>query len=123
MPTLHILVTNIAQPFNMIDLHPFVYDTISAREIRLLTHDASVSDPGLSWTITNVNIDDLDQSFIALSYAWAARSHPAIFPISCNGRQLWVHHNLYSALPFLARDIEANRLWGVAYWVDAICIN
>ena len=107
----------------MTDLHPFVYDTLSAREIRLLTPDASVSDPGLSWTITHVNIDDLDQSFIALSYAWAALSHPATFPVNCNGRQLWVHYNLYSALPFLARHIEANRLWGAAYWIDAICIN
>jgi hypothetical protein len=119
----HYRCINIAWPLDMTNLHPFVYDTLSAREIRLLTPGASVSGPGLSWTITNVNIDDLDQSFIALSYAWAARFHSAIFPISCNGRQLWVHHNLYSALPFLARHIEANRLWGVAYWIDAICIN
>lgn len=119
----HYRCINIARPPDMTNLHPFVYDTLSAREIRLLTPDASVSHSGLSWMITNVNIDDLDQSFIALSYAWAAGSSPATFPISCNGRQLWVHHNLYSALPFLARRLEANKLLGVAYWVDAICIN
>ena len=135
MPTLQVLVAEIAQPLDMNDLSPFVYDILSPREIRLLTPDASVSDLGLSWRITNANIDDLDQSFIALSYAWAARSYPATlsisfnrshdatFPITCNGRQFWVHHNLYTALPFLARHIEVAKPLGAAYWIDAICIN
>lgn len=119
----------------MTNLQPFVYDALPAHNIRLLTPDVSATEPGLSWTITNVNIDDLDQSFIALSYAWAARSYPATlsiscnrshdatFPITCNGHHFWVHHNLYTALPFLARHIEVAKPLGAAYWIDAICIN
>ncbi|KAF3008766.1 hypothetical protein E8E13_010270 [Curvularia kusanoi] len=107
----------------MTDVQPFVYDTLSAREIRLLTPDTSVSESGLHWTITKVNIDDLSHRFIALSYAWATLELPTMFPINCNGRQLWVHQNLYTALPFLARRVGAERPLAAAYWIDAICIN
>lgn len=107
----------------MADLPPFVYDPVSAREIRLLTYTASVSDNAFTWALRKANIDDPGLRFIALSYAWQLQSHPTTFPICCNGRQLQVHYNLYTALPFLARRFEADTSITSGYWIDAICIN
>lgn len=107
----------------MAEAQPFAYSTLSAREIRVLVPDASDADSGLSWSLVTANVDDPNLRFTALSYAWATQSYPERFPISCNGRQLLVHYNLYTALPFLARRSKAETSVAVPYWVDAICIN
>lgn len=107
----------------MADLPPFEYSALSAREIRILVPDDMQPTSGLSWSLRKASIDDQGLYFTALSYAWACHTHPDTFPISCNGRQLRVHYNLYSALPFLARRYNNDDLLATPYWVDAICIN
>lgn len=106
----------------MVDLPPFMYSALSAREIRVLVPDGPDPRSGLSWSLKTVDIDDKSPQFTALSYAWASDSHPDTFPISCNGCQLRVHYNLYTALPFLARQYQ-NESVATPYWIDAICIN
>lgn len=107
----------------MAELPPLIYDTLTERQVRLLVPSDLDSGSGLSWALKRVDIDDPGLGFVALSYAWASRSHPQTFPISCNGRQIRVHHNLYTALPFLAKRMLTDKTSATAYWIDAICIN
>lgn len=83
-------------PVSPCELPAFVYHPLADGEIRILVPDTP---DGLSWTLRASTLDGLD--FDALSYCWGPQAET--FPISCNGYQLRVHHNLYSALPYLAR--------------------
>lgn len=104
------------------NLPPFEYSALSARQIRILA-PASTDPTGLSWALETVDIDEVSLHFTALSYAWACHTHPDTFPILCNGRQLYVHNNLYTALPFITRRYTSKGALATPYWIDAICIN
>lgn len=103
----------------MADLPPLEYTPLSARQIRILA-PASTEPVGLSWVLKTIDIDD-PHLFTALSYAWACHTHPDAFPISCNGRQLYVHQNLFTALPFIARRYTNTGASATPYWIDAVC--
>lgn len=105
---------------NMSSLPSFAYSQLAAREIRLLIPDSSTPENGCSWLLKTVSLDS-DTHFDALSYAWGPQAET--FSIACNQRQLQVHHNLYNALPYLARRYRAGSSAARPYWIDAICIN
>lgn len=104
------------------NLTPFEYDMLSTHQIRILVPDSTDSS-GLSWELKTVNMDDPSLHFTALSYVWACDTHPDTFLISCNKHRLYVHYNLYTALPFIARRYNSNKALATPYWIDAICIN
>jgi len=106
----------------MANLPPFEYSALSTRQIRILAPDPADTS-GLSWVLRTVSIDDPDLYFTALSYTWACHTHPDTFAISCNGRQLYVHYNLFTALPYIARRYTSKEALATPYWIDAICIN
>ncbi|KAK4169856.1 heterokaryon incompatibility protein-domain-containing protein [Cladorrhinum sp. PSN259] len=56
--------------------------------------------------------------FEALSYVWGASSNDNLPRILCNGKEVSVGQNLYSALRNL-RHPDSERV----LWVDALCIN
>ncbi|XPS71006.1 hypothetical protein M3J09_003197 [Ascochyta lentis] len=112
------------------DLPPFTYTPLTRGEIRLLlpTND----EDGLSWTMQ-----------VVLSYVWGPQDQT--FPVICNGQIHHVHHNLHTALPYLANRHISFRSQKVAddadegddlptesieadgvprpIWIDAQCIN
>lgn len=106
----------------MADLPPLEYAPLLARQIRILA-PASTEPVGLSWVLKTVDVDNPLLHFTALSYAWACHTHPDVFPISCNGHQLYVHQTLFTALPFLARRYTNTGASATSYWIDAVCIN
>ncbi|KAH6638417.1 heterokaryon incompatibility protein-domain-containing protein [Boeremia exigua] len=94
------------------DLPPFTYGPLSRGQIRLLMPTGD--EDGLSWTMEVVDLDD-DVEFDALSYVWGSQDQ--LYPIKCNYQRLHVHHNLFSALPYLAHQPLRP------IWIDALCIN
>jgi hypothetical protein len=103
------------------DLPTFAYNQLAAHEIRVLVPDASNPETGYSWLLETVSLHDPNLRFNAMSYAWGSQAET--FLISCGGCQLQIHHNLYSALPYLAQRYKAEGLVARPYWIDAICIN
>jgi hypothetical protein len=101
----------------MTDLPPFTYTPLSANEIRLLT--PVIEDDSIAWTLSTVQFDSQDLKFETLSYVWGSQDES--FPIVCNEKLFWVHHNLYTALPYLARRANIDEVLPI--WIDAICIN
>lgn len=95
----------------------FQYSALGPNEIRLLS--PTDSDDGHSWTIQTVNLSAPLLEFDALSYTWGSQKET--HPIVCNGQVLHVHHNLHSALPFLAQ--RKRGMSSGMIWVDAVCIN
>lgn len=109
------------QPHNAMtvsDEYPaFVYTALGNNEIRLLS--PSDGEDGYNWKLQTVNLDAPNLEFDALSYTWGSQKET--HPIVCNGQVLHVHHNLYSALPFLAQRGKGKSSGMI--WVDAVCIN
>lgn len=92
------------------------YASLALGEIRLLKPTDAAN--GLGWTLTIHKLTD-DLGFDALSYTWGPQDRT--FFITCNDRELHVHHNLYSALPFLAALQKKGKSRPI--WIDAVCIN
>jgi hypothetical protein len=101
----------------MTDLPPFTYTPLSTNEIRLLT--PVIEDDSIAWTLSTVQLDSQDLKFETLSYVWGSQDES--FPIVCNEKLFWVHHNLHTALPYLARRTNVDEILPI--WIDAICIN
>jgi hypothetical protein len=101
----------------MTDLPPFTYTPLSANEIRLLT--PVIGDNSIAWTLSTVQLDSQGLKFETLSYVWGSQDES--FPIVCNEKLFWVHHNLHTALPYLARRANVDEVLPI--WIDAICIN
>jgi hypothetical protein len=101
----------------MADLPPFTYTPLLANEIRLLT--PVIEDDNIAWTLFTVQLDSRDLKFETLSYVWGSQDES--FPIVCNKKLFWVHHNLHTALPYLARRANPDEVLPI--WIDAICIN
>jgi hypothetical protein len=101
----------------MTDLPFFTYTPLSANEIRLLT--PVIDDDVIAWTLSTVQLDSQDLKFETLSYVWGSQDES--FPIVCNEKLFWVHHNLFVALPYLARRANVDEVLPI--WIDAICIN
>lgn len=96
---------------------PSIYTHLAPGQIRLLTplHHSI----GTVWQLRTFSLDDTELNFDALSYTWGSQAET--FPIVCNEKLFFVHHNLYSALPYLARrQGNANAR---PIWIDAVCIN
>lgn len=102
------------------DLQSYTYTSLAPGEIRLLVPDTLHANNGLSWTLQTVKLDD-ELDFDALSYTWGSQDDT--FPVSCNARCFRVHHNLYTALPYLARRENHEQVTTQPIWADAICIN
>lgn len=96
----------------------FTYTPLPPGTIRLLYPNEQGN--GLSWRLEIANIDDGKCKFDALSYTWGPQNET--FPISLNDHRATVHHNLYTALPYLAAR-QRRRWYTRPIWVDAICIN
>ncbi|KAH7067901.1 heterokaryon incompatibility protein-domain-containing protein [Paraphoma chrysanthemicola] len=94
----------------------FLYSPLGHREIRLLLPDRQGD--GLSWALHHASLDTPGLKFECLSYVWGPPDSEK-FSIICDQRQLRVHANLRSALPYLARREELV----CPIWIDAICIN
>jgi hypothetical protein len=101
----------------MTDLPLFTYTPLLANEIRLLT--PVIDDDVIAWTLSTVQLDSPDLKFETLSYVWGSQDET--FPIVCNEKLFWVHHNLHTALPYLARRTNVDEVLPI--WIDAICIN
>jgi hypothetical protein len=101
----------------MTDLPPFTYTPLTANEIRLLT--PVIEDDSITWTLSTVQLDSQDLKFETLSYVWGSQDES--FPIVCNEKLFWVHHNLHTALPYLARRTNVDEVLPI--WIDSICIN
>jgi hypothetical protein len=101
------------------ELPPFDYTPLATGEIRLLVPDHA-SENGLYWQLQTVRLDT-EPDFDALSYTWGSQADT--YSISCNHRQLQVHHNLFVALPYLARRGEKKEVTAQPIWIDAVCIN
>jgi hypothetical protein len=101
----------------MTGLPTFTYTPLLANEIRLLT--PVIEDDNIAWTLSTVQLDSQDLKFETLSYVWGSQDES--FPIVCNEKLFWVHHNLHTALPYLARRANVNEILPI--WIDAICIN
>jgi hypothetical protein len=99
------------------NLPEFSYTPLAPDEIRLLW--PLYKDDGLTWSLRAVSLDDPNLVFDALSYTWGIQD--STFPMVCNGQTLQVHHNLFSALPYLAtrHGTTGDR----PIWIDAVCIN
>ncbi|KAF1916067.1 heterokaryon incompatibility protein-domain-containing protein [Ampelomyces quisqualis] len=95
----------------------FAYTPLKAREIRVLRPGNEVN--AHDWILESISLDAEDLDYDALSYTWGLQNET--YPITCNGRSMRVHHNLYSALPFLAR--RTGELSTRPIWIDAVCIN
>jgi hypothetical protein len=95
----------------------FQYSTLGPNEIRLLS--PTDSEDGYSWKLQTVSLNAPNLEFDALSYTWGSQKE--MHPIMCNEQVLHVHHNLHSALPFLAE--RKKGMSSGMIWVDAVCIN
>ena len=87
----------------------FQYEALNPGEIRLL--QPADNGDGLSWKMQTYSLEVEGQlpEFDALSYTWGSQDQ--IFPIICDGRRIYVHHNLYTALPYLSRRHRFPNLW------------
>jgi hypothetical protein len=107
-----------------LDLPPFVYDKLPVGTIRLLTPEPITNSrghpTGHAWRLQHASLSDKEIQFDALSYVWGSQDE--ILPISLDDKCLRVHHNLYTALPYLAtRGKQGTCMRPI--WIDAICIN
>jgi hypothetical protein len=101
------------------ELPPFSYSPLAPGTIRLLVADPHSHSAGHAWQLQTVHLDGKLQ-FDALSYTWGPQDQT--FPISLNGQCAYVHHNLHTALPYLAARSK-RRFRRQPIWIDAICIN
>jgi hypothetical protein len=100
-------------------LPAFEYSPLLPGNIRVLSPDSKGISPGSAWRLDTVRLDD-HVKFDALSYTWGSQDNT--FPISINSRCFRVHHNLFSALPYLAKR-KRRKARRLPIWVDAVCIN
>ncbi|KAL5120794.1 hypothetical protein ACEQ8H_001275 [Pleosporales sp. CAS-2024a] len=96
---------------------PFTYSELGPGEIRLLTPADHEEYP--AWSLKVARLDDPYLDFDALSYTWGSQNQT--YPLICNGHSMRIHHNLHSALQFLARRM--GELTHRSIWVDAVCID
>jgi hypothetical protein len=99
------------------DLPAYTYTALNCGEIRLLKPADTCS--GHAWNMEIISLDAAELEFDALSYTWGSQNET--YPIVCNNHSMRVHHNLFSALPFLAQRTGAAPSRSI--WVDAVCIN
>ena len=104
---------------NVAELPPFEYTALALGEIRLLVPDTIGDNDGLSWTIQHIALASKPK-FEVLSYTWGPQIDTYL--ISCNRRLLRIHHNLYNALPYLARR-NRDTVKALPLWIDAVCID
>jgi hypothetical protein len=104
---------------DLTELLSFEYTPLPSRCIRVLSPVMVDNAECLSWTISIVHLDDPMTDYEALSYVWGTPEET--YPISCDGKSIRVHHNLFTALPYLARRGEQRPVKPI--WIDAICIN
>ncbi|KAF3009614.1 hypothetical protein E8E13_007007 [Curvularia kusanoi] len=101
----------------------FIYVPLQPGQIRLLLPHIQ-ADGRVHWSLANEQFLDpsgnrTSLEYDALSYTWGDSTPNATkFPVVCNDQQMLVHHNLNTALPFLAR-----RDSPLPIWIDAVCIN
>ncbi|KAH7066384.1 heterokaryon incompatibility protein-domain-containing protein [Paraphoma chrysanthemicola] len=100
-------------------LPPFTYSSLAEGSIRLLVSSESDDPDGYSWSLRVARLDDEDLQFDALSYVWG--SQVDTYPIIVDGKCARVHHNLYTALPYLVKHMKEDGDRPI--WIDAICIN
>ena len=94
-------------------MEDFTYTALQPGHIRLFTLQED-SSGRVSGSLVETPLEDAGE-YIALSYAWGDLSQ--LHEISCNGKALRVHSNLYSCLQRL-RLYERRSLW-----IDALCID
>ena len=101
----------------------FIYTPLQPGQIRVLLPHIQ-ADGRVHWSLANEQLLDpsgkrTSLEYDALSYTWGDSTPKATkFPVVCNDQQMLVHHNLNTALPFLAR-----RNSPLPIWIDAVCIN
>jgi hypothetical protein len=97
-----------------LDNSKYGYTPLSHRTIRVLElHHGNEEDPVVC-TIIAQKIEDM--AYEAISYVWGDAS--LSFPITCNGKRLFITQNLGSALKAFRLKDTARRLWA-----DGICID
>jgi hypothetical protein len=99
--------------------YPLAKSTKQIRVLDILPASTLVGDANDDPLASHVRVIDLDseQSFTALSYVWGVptANEPRIL---CDGFEIKVTHNCYSALKHIR-----TKLAGFTIWVDAVCIK
>ncbi|KAI1332850.1 heterokaryon incompatibility protein-domain-containing protein [Xylariaceae sp. FL0255] len=98
-------------------MEPFTYTQLQKDEIRLLS--STMDGEKVAWSLNHVHIRQNHSllEYDALSYTWGNLTDEK-FQLACGGKAIWIHQNLYEALPHLARRRCARPIW-----IDAVCIN
>jgi hypothetical protein len=89
-------------------------DPLSTRLVSIIPGDIEDS---ISCTLTAVSLETLDRPYIGLSYTWGDLDHQE--RIRCNGHEVTISRNLYSAL----RRLRTTLANGPELWIDALSIN
>jgi hypothetical protein len=98
-------------------LKPYVYRPLQTpSSIRALKLILEPDERHVRGTLMEIDLESKDNSYAALSYTWGAQGTP--HSIECDGQQIAVTCNLYSAVHRL-RELRLD----VAIFVDALCIN
>jgi hypothetical protein len=88
------------------------------RVLDILAPSPSLPDPDNDPIQCNLRVIKFDaHPFTALSYVWGAYNLPPDF-ITCNGVQIQVTNNCFSALKHLRKKLGTFTIW-----LDAVCIN
>ncbi|KXJ88519.1 heterokaryon incompatibility protein-domain-containing protein [Microdochium bolleyi] len=98
----------------------YAYTPLNHGEIRLLYSATEPNTDEVTWTLRAERLlrpeGEPPLMYDALSYTWGDLGQT--YPLTCGGRELQIHKNLKSALPYLAR-----RESSLPIWIDAVCIN
>ena len=96
--------------------HPYEYSPLpSARHIRLLILNPGSSTTPIAFSLTAYDFSDCPP-YEALSYTWGDSTITVL--TKCDGKELLIGANLYSALHRLRSEDSPRVLW-----IDGICIN
>jgi hypothetical protein len=108
---------NLAMGVKRDQLQSFTHSPLPSPEhTRIVVLDPGCGEDELSCSLETVELIEVQDDYIALSYVWGDASYKT--PILCDGKEMQVTLNLAEALRGLRDPVAPKRLWA-----DAICID